>query len=471
MNFFGLLWVVSAISSFLSPQNTPKVLEYLSKAIPNQAFALINEVAHPFAAKHQLHSLGRISNKPIASVAVPGAASELTPRSGRPSFISARQFIGASFRLQPADPHPPPLSMLLASHSISSSPSTALSTGGSSLQSADALLGVSLPVQSLFAKELSNPISQVVDSVFRWSDGIRQAFGFTTPLVTIVQAHNPCLASAGSEFLSGWQYFSKPQTRTLKLGECTGLWQHDATQPKPVETVFQVQVKGQVVAEVPTEDQAEAIARRIRQVLQNSHFNPYQLFPAIVDGMPAGKAGDELLFWIEPELEILLDRNADLLAIAWINNLRSALNVPPIPLAEAQSQMHGLIPTQRRIQGTASWYGPYFHGRITATGEVFDQHALTAAHPSLPFNTYLRVTNLHTGNMVIVRINDRGPYFEDRSLDLSLEAARCLGSEVSGVVPYEAVIMERSEIAQYRSKAPDAVQTDTAQQIWAKRPE
>ncbi|MCL6436599.1 MAG: septal ring lytic transglycosylase RlpA family protein [Leptolyngbyaceae cyanobacterium HOT.MB2.61] len=104
--------------------------------------------------------------------------------------------------------------------------------------------------------------------------------------------------------------------------------------------------------------------------------------------------------------------------------------------------MYGVRSTGEAIAGTASWYGPYFHGQLTATGEIFDQNAFTAAHPSLPFGTYLKVTNLLNGKSIIVRINDRGPYIDDRTLDLSREAARYLDSEMQGVVPIEAVIME-----------------------------
>ncbi|HSW53972.1 MAG TPA: septal ring lytic transglycosylase RlpA family protein [Ignavibacteriaceae bacterium] len=71
----------------------------------------------------------------------------------------------------------------------------------------------------------------------------------------------------------------------------------------------------------------------------------------------------------------------------------------------------------------ASWYGPRFHGKFTANGEVYDQMALTAAHKSLSFGTLLKITNPKNGKSVIVRINDRGPYIEGRELDLSKGAA------------------------------------------------
>lgn len=73
----------------------------------------------------------------------------------------------------------------------------------------------------------------------------------------------------------------------------------------------------------------------------------------------------------------------------------------------------------------ASWYGPGFHGRKTASGERFNQHAMTAAHRSLPFGTKVKVT--YKGKSVIVRINDRGPFIKGRTIDLSKAAARAIG--------------------------------------------
>ncbi|MBE0570845.1 MAG: septal ring lytic transglycosylase RlpA family protein [Ignavibacteriaceae bacterium] len=81
----------------------------------------------------------------------------------------------------------------------------------------------------------------------------------------------------------------------------------------------------------------------------------------------------------------------------------------------------------------ASWYGPKFHGKFTANGEVYDQMALTAAHKNLSFGTLLKITNPKNGKSVIVRINDRGPYIEGRELDLSKGAAIELGMLEKGV--------------------------------------
>ena len=95
------------------------------------------------------------------------------------------------------------------------------------------------------------------------------------------------------------------------------------------------------------------------------------------------------------------------------------------------------------VQGMASWYGPGFNGNYTASGEVFNQNDLTAAHPSLPMGTRVRVTNLDTGRMVLVRINDRGPYHGGRILDLSAGAARIIGVMDSGVAPIRLEVMGR----------------------------
>jgi len=78
-------------------------------------------------------------------------------------------------------------------------------------------------------------------------------------------------------------------------------------------------------------------------------------------------------------------------------------------------------------RGIASWYGSAFHGRKTASGEPFDMHALTAAHTRLPLQTRVRVSDVRTGASVIVRINDRGPFADDRIIDLSRAAAERLG--------------------------------------------
>jgi rare lipoprotein A len=77
-------------------------------------------------------------------------------------------------------------------------------------------------------------------------------------------------------------------------------------------------------------------------------------------------------------------------------------------------------------RGIASWYGGSFHGNPTASGEIYDMHAMTAAHKTLPIPTDVEVTNLRNGKTVVVRVNDRGPFLDDRIIDLSFAAAEAL---------------------------------------------
>ena len=98
-------------------------------------------------------------------------------------------------------------------------------------------------------------------------------------------------------------------------------------------------------------------------------------------------------------------------------------------------QQDGLFPSivNKVKHGVASWYGPGFHGKKTATGEIFDMNAMTAAHKTLPIPSYARVTNLENHRSIIVRINDRGPYIGNRELDLSYAAAKNLDLDQEGL--------------------------------------
>lgn len=100
-----------------------------------------------------------------------------------------------------------------------------------------------------------------------------------------------------------------------------------------------------------------------------------------------------------------------------------------------------------RVSGYASWYGPGFDGNYSASGEVFNQEALTAAHPSLPFGTRVRVTNMDNGQSVVVRIIDRGPYAHGRIIDLSTGAARVIGLISSGVAPVSLEVLGATRTA------------------------
>jgi len=115
--------------------------------------------------------------------------------------------------------------------------------------------------------------------------------------------------------------------------------------------------------------------------------------------------------------------------------------MPPLPIApEIESQPRVLAVKT----GQASWYGPGFYGRRTASGETFSRGALTAAHPYLPFGTKVRVTNLWNGRSQVVRINDRGPFHGGRVIDLAHGAANVLGLTASGVARVKLEVLDRN---------------------------
>ena len=107
-------------------------------------------------------------------------------------------------------------------------------------------------------------------------------------------------------------------------------------------------------------------------------------------------------------------------------------------LSVPQGPSLGLRSGRDLQRGVASWYGPGFHGRLTANGERFDMHELTAAHKTLPFGTRVLVHNPRTGKEVVVRINDRGPFVKGRVIDLSKAAAKLLGINARG---HDAVVL------------------------------
>jgi rare lipoprotein A len=92
-------------------------------------------------------------------------------------------------------------------------------------------------------------------------------------------------------------------------------------------------------------------------------------------------------------------------------------------------------------EGQASYYAHKFHGRTTASGEIYDENKMTAAHKTLPFGTRVRVTNLANGNRVVVRINDRGPFVKGRIIDMSYKAAGDLEMITAGVVPVRVEVL------------------------------
>ncbi len=200
---------------------------------------------------------------------------------------------------------------------------------------------------------------------------------------------------------------------------------------------WMIMVNRQPVFLVKDLPNAAIATAKLAVILNSTDFDPQQLEPLVINREYIGKYKGTILFSI-PTSEVL---NPSLILTQWINSLRVATGAEPMTLVEAQKQMYQLTATNEKINGLASWYGPYFQGRQTASGEQFEQQDFTAAHPSLPFDTYLKVTNEKNGRSVVVRINDRGPYIGNRNLDLSHAAAIALNSDEAGVVPVTATVL------------------------------
>ncbi|MFA5631647.1 MAG: septal ring lytic transglycosylase RlpA family protein [Porticoccaceae bacterium] len=122
-----------------------------------------------------------------------------------------------------------------------------------------------------------------------------------------------------------------------------------------------------------------------------------------------------------------------------------------------------VMPTFENYQarGLASWYGTKFHGRTTSNGEVYDMYAMTAAHKTLPIPCYVQVTNLDNGRKIIVRINDRGPFMDDRIIDLSYAAAKKLGIDQTGTGRVHVAAITPGDYQRNAVEAPTMARAET----------
>ena len=131
------------------------------------------------------------------------------------------------------------------------------------------------------------------------------------------------------------------------------------------------------------------------------------------------------------------------------SSLEAAKVTPPLVLETSVHKRTTNNPKSKAYQvGTASWYGEQFQGKQTASGEPFDMLDFTAAHPSLPLGTFVKITNLKNGKAVVVRINDRGPVVDGRIIDVSYSAARALGFDERGL---QTVRLDLYRPAKFRS--------------------
>jgi rare lipoprotein A len=140
--------------------------------------------------------------------------------------------------------------------------------------------------------------------------------------------------------------------------------------------------------------------------------------------------------------------------------LRAATSRPYVVMGKSYAPMTALEPYKAR--GIASWYGRRYHGKPTSSGEIYDMYAMTAAHTTLPIPSYARVTNPANGKSVVVRINDRGPFVDDRLIDLSYTAAHKLGTLAGGSAMVEVETIIPGQPGAIAAAAPPAPKPEPA---------
>ncbi len=204
------------------------------------------------------------------------------------------------------------------------------------------------------------------------------------------------------------------------------------------QVVFRVRVE---LGGLTVDQRAQIIARRLSNLLEEtSDFGP-RLHPDVIAGQVVVRGGDRMLVTVDEVTALYNSTTPSRLALIWANNLRRALGKPELEASELPKVMPR-SKTLRVFYGVASWYGPGFDGNLTASGEVYDQKEFTAAHRWFPFSTMVLVTDLDTKKRVMVRINDRGPWIEGRSIDLSMGAASTLGLINRGLARVKMEILE-----------------------------
>jgi hypothetical protein len=160
-----------------------------------------------------------------------------------------------------------------------------------------------------------------------------------------------------------------------------------------------------------------------------------EIKPTIFGGEFAAKINGEIIFVVRDADANFNYTSSPILTLQWINNLRQVLGAQKLSL----NSFRGAV--AKSIRGKASWYGARFHGRRTSSGERYDMYKYTAAHRSLPFGSWVKVTNLKNGLSTIVKINDRGPFGKrSRIIDLSFAAAKSI--YVNGVAKVQLDILK-----------------------------
>ncbi len=191
------------------------------------------------------------------------------------------------------------------------------------------------------------------------------------------------------------------------------------------------------VAGMTTEQRAEIVAAKIRQMLENG-LDPSTIKPVKDGAYTYLMAGDEKILTVDEPNAKAVGVSVHELAYTWANNTRIALGVNTLR-KDYSDVSRGFNGQESRylghtMTGMASWYGVPFHGRRSSDGSRYNKEEFTAAHLTYPFGTLVKVTNLRNQKSCVVKITDRGPYAHGRIIDLSKKAAEEIGMISSGVV-------------------------------------
>ncbi|PKL79561.1 MAG: hypothetical protein CVV27_01660 [Candidatus Melainabacteria bacterium HGW-Melainabacteria-1] len=220
--------------------------------------------------------------------------------------------------------------------------------------------------------------------------------------------------------------------------------------PKPVfgylakDSSFALTINGQrsiQLKQIPPalrpaiEQDLATLSRGLNRVSQGAGLKPQDLQPVLVNGQHQIRHRDQLLLALNPAWANFRQKNRLATLLDLTNQLRRGLGASPL-------RNYAFLSSSRAHQtGLASWYGGFFHGRLTANGERYNIKEYTAAHKKLPFGTRVLVTNLVTQQSVVVKINDRGPFVHQRIIDLSPAAFNAIGSTSSGVMKVKLTVL------------------------------
>lgn len=177
--------------------------------------------------------------------------------------------------------------------------------------------------------------------------------------------------------------------------------------------------------------------RELNTIAQLPHYSAHQIQPALQGGHYQIRYGDRVLLQFDEDWQPQGQSSRLKAVLKLTQSLRNKLGAPQ---QQVFKYLNAAVADQT---GMASWYGGHFHGRLTANGERYDVNLLTAAHKKLPFGTRVLVTNIETGQSVVVKINDRGPFKPQRIIDLSPKAFEKIGYLGQGVLKVKLTVLSQ----------------------------